>query len=114
MPPLTPSADGAEIKRTETGTAEPDRYVSFAGIDFDANMTAVLGHLHRYIDDPAWKNALWDRFAARLAAADEGETPVADRLLLLHSHVYYMAELFEDAEDEEALAALAKLEKECF
>jgi N(2)-fixation sustaining protein CowN len=91
-----------------------DRYVSFRDIDFDGNMKAVLGHLRRHIDDPAKNNALWDRFRARLAAAESGENAVADALLLLHSHVYYIAELFEENEDEEALAALRKLEEECF
>lgn len=30
-----------------------DRYVSFANIDFDGNMRAVMHHLSRYMDDPA-------------------------------------------------------------
>lgn len=91
-----------------------DRYKSFSGIDFDANMRAVLGHVWRYIDDPATTNAFWQRFQARLQRAEAENRPVADRLLLLHSHVYYIRELFEDHDDEAALAALAKLEEECF
>lgn len=94
--------------------ARTDRYVSFEGIDFEANMAAVLAHLRRYIDDPAFANPFWNRFLERLAAADHSERPVADRLLLMHAHVYYMAELFEDQEDEEAVAALRRLEIECF
>ena len=39
---------------------------------------------------------------------------MTDRLLLLHAHVYYLSELFEDAEDEAAIADLARLERECF
>jgi N(2)-fixation sustaining protein CowN len=92
----------------------PDRYVSFAGIDYDGNMQAVLRHLSRYIDDPAKTNPFWERFKQRLAKATADEVPVADKLLLLHSHVYYMVELFEDHDDAEALAALKKLEEECF
>lgn len=91
-----------------------DRYVSFEGIDFEGNIEAVLTHLHRYIDDPAVTNAFWERFRQRLAGAEKGERPVADRLLLMHAHVYYMAELFEDNDDGEALAALHRLEDECF
>ena len=90
------------------------RYTSFSGIDFDGNMAAVLGHLRRYIDDPARTNAFWERFKQRLAKAQSDQVPVADALLLMHSHVYYMVELFEEHEDEEALAALKKLEEECF
>jgi N(2)-fixation sustaining protein CowN len=92
----------------------PDRYVSFRDIDFEGNIRAVLRHLRAYIDDPATGNALWDRFKQRLTAAEAGDKAVADTLLLLHSHVYYMAELFEDHDDEDALKALKKLEDECF
>jgi hypothetical protein len=91
-----------------------DRYLSFTGIDFTGNMAAVLGHLRRYLDDPVHNNAFWQRFEQRLAQADADAVPVADKLLLLHSHVYFIAELFEDHDDEEALAALKKLEEECF
>jgi N(2)-fixation sustaining protein CowN len=92
----------------------PDRYVSFRDIDFEGNIAAVLGHLRRHIDDPAKGNAFWDRFKQRLAKCEGGEAGVADTLLLLHSHVYYMVELFEEHDDAEALAALKKLEEECF
>ncbi|MBS1165628.1 MAG: hypothetical protein H6R00_1653 [Proteobacteria bacterium] len=91
-----------------------DRYVTFQSIDFEGNMDAVLVHLRRYIDDPAFANPFWDRFRRRLAEAEETERPVADRLLLMHAHVYTMAELFEDNEDADALAALRRLEEECF
>lgn len=90
-----------------------DRYQSFSGINFDANMRAVLDHLRRYIDTGE-HNPFWERFKQRLAQAEADDVPVADRLLLLHSHVYYIAELFEDHDDEAALTALAKLERECF
>lgn len=90
------------------------RYISFAEIDFDGNICRVLTHLRRYIDDPALTNPFWERFKQRLAKADAEAVPVADKLLLLHSHTYFMVELFEEHEDEEALAALRKLEEECF
>jgi len=91
-----------------------DRYVSFNGIDFEGNMAAVLQHLYRYIDHPDHANAFWDRFKQRLAKADADQVPLADKLLLMHAHVYYMTELFEDHDDHEALAALRRLETECF
>lgn len=99
---------------TEPTRPTPDRYVSFTGIDFEANMAAVLGHLGHYIDAPAVANPFWNRFRERLALAAGSERPVADRLLLMHAHVYYMAELFEEHDDTEALAALQRLETECF
>ncbi|KAA5604948.1 N(2)-fixation sustaining protein CowN [Roseospira marina] len=104
--PSAPASDGAP--------RVSDRYISFEGIDFEANMAAVMEHLRRYIDHPETGNAFWDRFKSRLADAEASDTPTTDKLLLLHSHTYYMAELFEDHDDEEALAALKILEEECF
>jgi hypothetical protein len=91
-----------------------DRYVSFQGIDFEANMQDVLDHLTRYIDSPQFANPFWDRFRQRLAAVDAGAGAIADKLLLMHAHVYYMVELFEENDDQPALEALRKLEEECF
>ncbi|MFG1363743.1 N(2)-fixation sustaining protein CowN [Xanthobacter versatilis] len=93
---------------------QPDRYLTFQGIDFEGNMRRVLAHLYRYFDDPAHGNAFWDRFKARLQAAEAGAATICDKLLLLHSHVYYMVDLFEEQEDEIALADLKTLEEECF
>lgn len=103
---------------------EPDRYLTFQGIDFEGNMKRVLAHLSRYIDDPAHANAFWDRFRARLAAAEAGQgaagaagprgAAICDKLLLLHAHTYYMVELFEAHDDAAALADLKTLEEQCF
>jgi len=95
-------------------TTAPDRYVSFLDIDFEGNMACVLTHLRRYIDVPATGNAFWDRFKQRLARIDAGSGSITDKLLLLHAHVYYMVELFEEHDDETALRDLKKLEEECF
>ena len=95
-------------------TGTETRYTSFSKIDFAENMRSVLAHLSRYIDDPALSNVFWERFKQRLAKADADAVPVADKLLLLHSHIYFMVELFEEHDDEEALSALGKLEEECF
>ncbi|WP_026792472.1 N(2)-fixation sustaining protein CowN [Pleomorphomonas oryzae] len=91
-----------------------NRYVTFQGIDFEGNIEAVLVHLRRYIDDPAVANPFWERFRQRLATAEQAERPMADRLLLMHAHLYYMAELFEDNDDTDALVALHRLEDQCF
>jgi len=99
---------------TDESAISPDRYISFRGIDFEGNMAEVLTHLYRHIDDPAKNNALWDRFRQRLALAESSATATTDKLLLLHSHVYYMVELFEEYDDDVALEALQKLEEECF
>ena len=105
---------GSASSSKPDGAAAGDRYVSFLDIDFEGNIAAVLGHLRRYIDDPGKGNAFWDRFKQRLLQCDAGKSVTADKLLLLHSHVYYMVELFEEHDDAEALNALKKLEEECF
>ena len=92
----------------------PNRYVSFIDIDFEGNMAVVLGHLRRYIDDSAISIAFWDRFKQRMEQVEQGSGGYSDKLLLMHSHVYYMVELFEDHDDEAALRDLKKLEEECF
>ena len=105
---------GSESSSKPADASEPDRYVSFLNIDFEGNIAVVLDHLRRYIDDPEKGNAFWDRFKERLQHCRAGEAGTADTLLLLHSHVYYMVELFEEHEDEDALSALKRLEEECF
>ncbi|GEO82669.1 N(2)-fixation sustaining protein CowN [Pararhodospirillum oryzae] len=110
----SPSPSSPSGTEGRSAYAVPERYVSFRTIDFEGNMRRVMDHLQRYIDDPEHANALWERFKTRLAQAEQGENAITDKLLLLHSHVYYMVELFEDQDDEEALAALKKLEEECF
>lgn len=97
-----------------TKADSPDRYVTFRGINFDANMQAVLGHLGRHIDTPDGNNPFWERFRAKLSQIEAGNGGYADKLLLLHAHVYYMRDLFEENDDAAALVALAKLESECF
>jgi hypothetical protein len=94
--------------------AAPDRYVTFLDIDFDGNMARVMVHLRRYIDNPETGNAFWDRFKQRLANIEAGKNSITDKLLLLHSHCYYMVDLFEDHDDEQALKDLKTLEEECF
>lgn len=95
-------------------TENDHRHVGFKNIDFEGNMRAVLGHPFRHIDDPAGSNALRERFKERPAEAERGGNVRADKPPLLHSRVYYMVDLFEEGEDEAALAALRKLEVECF
>jgi hypothetical protein len=95
-------------------TPAPDRYVSFRDIDFEGNMARVLSHLQRYTDNPETSNAFWERFKNRLAQIETGSGSISDKLLLLHSHVYYLVDLFEEHDDATALSDLKKLEEECF
>ncbi|MBP2230277.1 hypothetical protein J2847_003580 [Azospirillum agricola] len=91
----------------------PDRYVSFKGIDCDGNSRQIIARLRSHIDDPAKTNAFWERFKEKLAVADDVLKRQADGLCLLCSNVYYIADLFEEYDDEEGLAMLRQLEDEC-
>ena len=99
--------------KTET-TRKSDRYVSFSGIDFEENMRKVLEHLRRHTSETIHDNAFWQKFWKRMEIANSNSVPVSDKLLLLHSHTYYMTDLFEEVEDEIALRDLKTLESECF
>ncbi|MEF2070244.1 N(2)-fixation sustaining protein CowN [Consotaella aegiceratis] len=91
----------------------PDRYVSFKGIDCDANARAVIERVLMHIEDPEKSNAYWEQFKAKLEKAQDAANRQADELCLLCAAVSTMTELFEEHEDEEGLAILHKLEVEC-
>jgi hypothetical protein len=93
--------------------AAADRYVSFRGIDCEANNRAVIERVLMHIDDPAKTNPFWEKFKARLAEAAQPYARQSDELCLACSHTYYFEELFEEHGDEEGLAMLHKLEVEC-
>jgi hypothetical protein len=90
-----------------------DRYVSFQDIDCDGNSRQVLERLRLHIDDPAKTNAFWERFKEKLAVTDDPVKRQADGLCLLCANVYYIADLFEEYEDEVGQALLRRLEDEC-
>ncbi|BDV41974.1 hypothetical protein GURASL_08970 [Geotalea uraniireducens] len=108
MAPAKPSKNAAAVKTT-------DRYVTFKGIDGDGNARQVVALLRRYIDDPAHSNLFWEKFKEKLAlaatGADNGGRRL-DELFLVHSYINNIRELFEEQEDEEALALLHQLELE--
>jgi len=89
---------------------KPTRYISFLGIDCAGNARRVLDHVERHRAIPGHGNAFWDYFAGKRAAASG---PQPDDLLLIHSHLGQIRELFETWDDTEALALLEQLEEEC-
>lgn len=90
--------------------AEPDRYVSFIGLDCDEKATRLLALVRHYIDQPQHSNAFWEYFK-RKAAGLTGPRP--DDLFLVHCHLNQIRELFEAHQDAEALAFLDRVEQEC-
>lgn len=99
---------------TTATPAVADRYISFKGIDYEGNVARVLAHLDRYRggheegDRAGRLIAYIDRQRASLRGAQR------DDLLLLHSLVNPIRELFEAGADGPALEDLDRLERECF
>jgi hypothetical protein len=92
------------------GCKKTDRYVSFAGIDCMGQARRVMQCIDRHRAIPEHNNAFWDYFAKKRA----GEIGLqADDLLMIHSNLGQIQELFELWDDREALALLGQLEKEC-
>lgn len=60
------------------------------------------------------ENPFWTQFQAKAEAAKKGEGPAADVLFLLHSNVFYLWDLLEDAEDDTGVELLQSLERDCF
>lgn len=88
----------------------PDRYVSFAGIDCDGNARRIMACIDHHLAIPGRNNAFWDYFNTRRA----GESgPKLDELFLIHCNINQVRELFETWEDDAALALLIQLEEEC-
>jgi hypothetical protein len=92
-----------------------DRYVTFKGIDGEGNSRRLLELLRKYIDDPATSNPFWEKFKTglnRAGDASSGSGNRRDELLLVHSYINNIRELFEAHDDGEALGLLQQVEEE--
>lgn len=86
-----------------------DRYRTFKGIDFEGQASRMLERIDSHTGDA--NNLFWTYFNQRRNATEGGR---CDDLLLLASFVNQIRELFEERNDETALAWLDQLENECF
>jgi N(2)-fixation sustaining protein CowN len=94
---------------------KPDRYVSFVGIEGDKNSQELIVMLRRHIDDPDKSNPFWDMFKEKLERVgkpDENNGRCFDELFLIHSYINNIFELFEEYNDQAALALLERIEAE--
>jgi hypothetical protein len=94
---------------------KPDRYVSFAGIEGDKNARELMAMVRRHIDDPLKANRFWDLFKEKLeraGQADHTEGCRRDELLLVHTYINNLRDLFEQYDDQPALALLERIEAE--
>ncbi|WP_417761819.1 N(2)-fixation sustaining protein CowN [Shewanella sp.] len=76
----------------------------------EAMLERVLSHIQNGNQD----NALWRHFEKKAQNMRAGIGPVKDPLFLLHSNVYYLRDLLEEAEDEAALDMLDDMERDFF
>lgn len=91
-----------------------DRYKSFKGIDCFKNAITVLNHALKILEDTDFFNEFWQKFIEKLSDSYHNKEENEEKLLYhICSNVYYLDELFELAEDEEAIKALEKCEEEC-
>ncbi len=91
-------------------TKNTDRYISFQGIDCAGNASRIMEFVDRHLAIPGRGNVFWDYFAKQRSGGS-GTKP--DDLLLIHSNINQVRELFETWEDEEAMKLLDLLEEEC-
>ena len=95
--------------------AVPDRYVSFIGIEGDANAHKLIELLRNHIDDPEKTNRFWELFKEKLARVGQPDSHggrCLDELFLVHSYINNIRELFELYDDQPALALLDRIETE--
>ncbi len=97
-------------------TESTDRYVTYANIDCEGNAKQLMSMLRRHIDDPEKTNLFWEKFKQKLDKIDEpsavGESR-SDEIFLIHNYVNNLYEIFEEYNDEAALALLDQIEREC-
>lgn len=117
MPPPTdnalttsPATECKRCGRPEATDSVGDRYISFLGLDCDGRATRVMACIDRLLANPANGNKFWDYFMKK---RNPPSGPQPDDLLLIHSSINQVRELFETCEDEEALTLLADLEETC-
>ncbi|MBS1186663.1 MAG: hypothetical protein H6R04_681 [Burkholderiaceae bacterium] len=88
---------------------KPDRYVSFIGLDCDAKADRLVKRIFSQIEThdvpPFWT------YFKKKAAGELGPRP--DALLLIHSHLNDIRELFELLDDAEGVSLLERIEQEC-
>ena len=86
-----------------------DRYVSFIGLDCDAKAESLVKRIFSQTEVRAVP-PFWEYFKKK-AAGELGPRP--DSLLLIHSHLNDIRELFELLDDVEGVNLLDQIEQEC-
>lgn len=89
---------------------DPNRYVSFQGIDCDGRAADILSAIQQYIDSPPYESPWLEYFRDKLRdRAALGQ----DDLYFVGSQINNIHALFEEYEDQAALHLLEQVEEEC-
>ena len=95
---------------------QTDRYVSYKNIDCKGNSKQLMTLLCRHIDDPEKSNPFWEKFKEMLSligVTQEKGSRHIDELFLIHTYINNLYEIFEEYDDNIALALLEQIEREC-
>jgi hypothetical protein len=94
-----------------------ERYVSFENIDCFENACLVIDRLLAVLEEAEHVNMYWKKVVPTIPQAYYDRSSKADEkealLYLVCSNVFYMEELFENADEETGLDALRRCELEC-
>ncbi len=94
-----------------------ERYVSFESIDCFENACLAIDRLLAVTESQEHVNLYWKKIIPTIPQAyysrDPKDDPNEALLYLVCSNVFYLEELFENAEDDAGLSALRKCELEC-
>ncbi|TVQ20835.1 MAG: N(2)-fixation sustaining protein CowN [Leptolyngbya sp. DLM2.Bin15] len=87
-----------------------DRYVSFQGIDCDGKARRLLDYIAHHMAEPPHPSPWVDYFRTKLA---DQQALGQDDLYFVGSQINAIHALFEEYDNEEALALLENVEEEC-
>lgn len=94
-----------------------ERYETFENIDCFENACQVIDHLLLVTKNPEHNNLYWKKIIPTIPEAyysrKAGDDSSEALLYLVCSNVFYLEELFENAEHEAGLSALKVCELEC-
>lgn len=94
-----------------------ESYISFKNIDCFENACVVIDNMLRVLENPKNMNIYWKKIVPMIPKAYYTRNAKDDTtealLYLVCSNSFYLDELFEKAEDEQAIMALNKCEQEC-
>lgn len=94
-----------------------ESYISFKDIDCFENACSVIDNMLRILKEPKYNNEYWEKFIKKIPKAyysrNSKDDPSEVLLYLVCSNSFYIIELFENANDEQAINSLDKCEQEC-